>query len=629
MDGPRIVLPSGFEDKSGLYLPSSFEAVQQDIALPPELRPRVDLLVVGQAPSFYDQIYAYATEEEIGFDTTPADVVVAITEQVKFWPSMRLLSRLQRDLWGVQLDQDGQIAILNQFFGGSAFETHATRWVRQGDQRVLFSEQQIFALQRLVLLNAQDGDVEEPHTPKEYAALLAALVAVPGSILGAQSDIGDEPAPVDDERWMRLFVGHGGFVGRGALRNELGRAFRLYGDTALRDDLREHRDFCPIDAWLQDQYGLSFVDMQAFGFALHAGSKMLDADELPTLIDDSYFNTTLLAGKAKAGLAALSEPREWYIERFAASQADARRAAFEITPFLQRPALRQPDGKVMPFAPRALEAWMSATGNYYRLFDIARDKGSATRKKFTRFNGLLVEAYVHEIVERAYPPRAQQASIWLPGAVHREQVYKTASGEGRTPDIAIDLTPDLVLLEVTSSRLTEKSVVDADPESVRKDIEKVVTDKVEQLGSAIADIRNGVAQLPDIDMSAVERIWPLIVISEGVFQTPTLWAYIADAVEQSLTQPTVQPLTLLDLEDVEELFGLIVDGRSMVDVLRAKTSGRWAQLELALWLRASQAGAVERSPIARDHVDAAFDAVVQALFTDEAVEEHRARLSST
>jgi hypothetical protein len=629
MDGPRIVLPSGFEDRSGLYLPSSFEAVPQDVVLPPEFRPRVDLLVVGQPPSFYDQIYAYATEEEIGFDATPADVVVAITEQVKFWPSMRLLSRLQRDLWGVRLDQKGQIAILNRFFGGSTFETHATRWVRHGDQRVLFSEQQIFALQRLVLLNGLEGDVDEPHTPEEYAALLAALVAVPGSILGAQSAIGDEPAPVEDERWMRLFVGHGGFVGRGALRNELGRAFRLYGDSALRDALQDHQDFCPIDEWLIDQYGLSFVEMQAMGFALHAGSKMLNVDELPTLIDGSYFTTTLLADKAKKGLDALSESREWYLERFAASQSDKRRAAFEITPFLQRPALRQPDGKVMPFAPRALEAWMGATGNYYRLFDIARDKGSATRKTFTRFNGLLVEAYVHEIVERAYPPRAQHPSIWLPGAVHREQVYKATSGEGRTPDVAIDLTPDLVLLEVTSSRLTERSVVDADPEAVRKDIEKVVTDKIEQLGAAIVDIRAGVAQLPGIDISAVERIWPLIVISEGVFQTPTLWAYIAEAVEESLTQPNVQPLTLLDLEDVEELFGLIVDGQSMVEVLRAKTSGQWAQLELALWLRASQSGAAERSPIAREHVDAAFDPVVQALFTDEAIEEHRARLRTT
>jgi hypothetical protein len=381
-----------------------------------------------------------------------------------------------------------------------------------------------------------------------------------------------------------------------------------------------------VNDWLLDEYGLSFVEMQAIAFSLHAGSKMLDVDELPTLIDETYFASTLLADKAERGLDALSELRDWYVARFAASQADARRAAFEITPFLQRPALRQPDGKVMPFAPRALEAWMSATGTYYRLFDIARDKGSATRKRFTRFNGALVETYVHEVVERAYPPRAQHATIWLPGTVHREQVYRTASRERRTPDVAIDLTPDLVLIEVTSSRLTEKSVVDADPDAVRKDIEKVVVDKVEQLGSAIADIRSGVAELAGVDISTIERIWPLIVSSEGVFQTPTLWAYIAESVKESLAQPNVQSLTLLDLEDIEELFGLVVDGQSMVDVLGAKTSELWAQLELALWLRATQSDAADRSPLAREYVDAAFDAVVHALFTEEALDEHRARL---
>ena len=630
-DGPKIVLPDGFQDKSGIYMPSSFD-IAPNVAVPPELLPRPDLLVVGRAgaPSFYDQIFAYATQEELGLETTSADDIVAITREIGFWPSMRFLSRLQRDLWNVRTDQEGQVALLKQWFEGSRFEDRAVAWLGQEEQRVLFSEQQIFALQRLVLLNARDGDVDEPHSPEEFVLLLMALVAAPGTLLTTEDDLRNEgPSAISDERWMRLFVGHGGFIGRGSLRNELGRAFRLYLEIASSETAKDHHDYCPVEEWLNGEYGLSFEELQAFALALHTGSKMLDENELPTLIDASYFATTLLADKAQQGLDVLSEPREWYSERFANSQTDSRRAAFEITPFLQQPALRQPDGKVMPFAPRAIEAWISATGNYYRLFDIARAKGSSARKRFTRFNGVLVENYVTETATRAYPPRPTHKTIWLPGTVLCEQTYTGRGGERRTPDVAIDQTPDLLLIEVTSSRLTERSVVDADPDAVQKDIEKVLVDKIEQLGSAIADIRDGVATLPGIEMATIERIWPLIVSSEGVFQTPTLWAYIEEAVTSSLEQPKVQPLTLLDLEDVEELFGLVASGYSILDVLRAKTTDAWRERELAVWLGATRPEAAATSPIARENLDKAFDSAVETLFTEEAIEEHRSRLAGS
>jgi hypothetical protein len=618
-EGPRIILPPGFQDKSGLYLPSSFGPQHPQVAVPPDLpRPFPSFIVVGRAPSLYDQVYAYATEEEMGLDATSSDDVVAIAKALPFWASIRFLARFQRDLWHVRLEQDGQIALLNQWFAGSRFATHAEAWLRQEGQRVLFSEQQVFTLQRLIFLHSRDGSLDDNHTRDEYVGLLAALIAVPGSILGSVNAIGDhENAPVADERWMQLFVGHGGFVGRGSLRNELGRAYRLYEEVAASETAASHPDCCPLSMWLVEEYDLSFAELQAAAFALHAGSKMLEEQELPALVDESYFAKTRLADKSGRALEVLSAPREWFVERFESTQGDPRRAAFEITPFLHRPALRQPDGKVMPIAPRALEAWMGATGNYYRLFDIARGKGSETRKRFTRFNGALVETYVAETAERAYPPPGAASAIWLPGRVFREQVYRARGSELRTPDIAIDLTPDLVIIEVTSSRLTERSVVDADPDAVRRDIEKVVIDKVEQLGRGIADLRSGVAKLPDFDMAAIDRIWPIVVGSEGILQTPTLWAFIDNAVERSLDQPKVQTLTLLDLEDVEELFGLVIEGHSIVDVLRAKTSELWRDRELAIWMRQGGSGLPDRSPIAEDNLASAFEAVAVALFEGE------------
>jgi hypothetical protein len=210
--------------------------------------------------------------------------------------------------------------------------------------------------------------------------------------------------------------------------------------------------------------------------------------------------------------------------------------------------------------------------------------------------------------------------------VHRDFTYEARRGERRTPDVAVDLTPDLILIEVTSSRLTAKSIVDADPDAVRTDIQKILTDKIEQLGSRIDDILDRRVEYPNLNIDQIERIWPIVVSSEGLFQTPTLWAYIRPVVEKSLGQPRVQPLTLFDVEDLEELMGLVMAGHSAIDILRDKTTEHWRELEFSAWFRGSGRRAYpDDSPLARSQFEAAADRAVRLLFGSGAVDAHRAQ----
>jgi hypothetical protein len=626
-DKPQIILPGGFEAQSGLYLPTSFQIPSEEDALPAELAPRVDLIVAGRPASILDQVFAYATEAELGLDVTAAENVLAIVGLIPFWPSMQLLARFQRDLWPVRVDRRGQLALLEFWFGGSEFAKRAENWLSQSEQRVLFSEQQVFALQRLVTLHSLDGPVDQTLSEEEHIGLLLALIAIPGSVLSIHAELErDLSVKLEDERWLRFFIGNGGFVGAGALRNELGRAHRLYSEIADSDEAKQHRDYCALYEWLVEEFGLTFAQLQGFAFALHTGAKISAMEEIPSLVETTFFAGSKVADQAELGLSALSAPREWYAERFAATQNDPRRAAFEVTPFLQKPAIRQPDGKVMPIAPRALEAWMGATGNYYRLFDIARRKGDETRKRFTRFNGLLVERYVQETVETAFPQdESRKTAIWTPGRVYRDVPYQSPAGERLTPDVVIDLTPDLIVIEVTSSRLTERSIVDADPDTVTKDIEKVLVEKIEQLGSAIDDLLSGAADLPDLRIAEIDRIWPIVISSEGLLQTPNLWAYIRPSVEQSLSQPSVKPLTLLDLEDLEELAGLVISGKALTQVLAEKTRETWAERELAAWIRSPEG---QRFPydstLAVKQFEEAAAVIVRVLLGDEAVAQYEA-----
>jgi hypothetical protein len=582
--GPYIILPGGYQAESGLYLPSELPPLPATSDLPPGLLREPAMLVAARPPSFMDQVWVFATQEELGLDPTPLDVVIQVANEIPLWPAMKLLARFQRDLWPVRTQQEGQLELATRFFGADGgFAQRATAFLSGGSQRTLFSEQQLFALQKLLLMYGKDSDPDQELTSEEYTALMIALAAIPGSLLGPQAEeiANVERRGISDETWMRLFVGHGGFIGRGSIKHELARVHLLYIVGANSEAAKAHADYCPIDQWVSDEFGLSFLELEAAGFSLWAGSGMGDVEATPVLVTPSYFEPTALTDRAEQALAALSVPREWYRNVFMQSESDMRRLGFEITPFLQRPALRFDDGRVMPLAPRALEGWLGATGAYYRLFDLARELGTSTRKRFTRFNGYLLEQHVLGLAEAAHP--ASSSSLWVPHAMG-EQIQATSRGESRTPDVALDYGRDLILVEVTSGRPTTKSIVDADPDAIRKDLEKLLEDKIKQLGERIGDLQDGRLSLPDVRIGEVERIWPVIVNSEGLLQTPALWDHLREAgALAALDRPMVQPLTLLDAEDYERLMGLAAEGGVLVDVLRSKTQDGWREREFSSW----------------------------------------------
>lgn len=131
---------------------------------------------------------------------------------------------------------------------------------------------------------------------------------------------------------------------------------------------------------------------------------------------------------------------------YAEHLGDGDELIWERTPFEQRPLLRLSDGALLVTSPQAIWSWMGE-GLYFRLLDIARDRGEPT--KLTQFYGELIERYIVELVASAH------ASTDIPGAgrVFGEQVSGTRKNPVKTPDVAVDLGQDLVLMEVVSGRL--------------------------------------------------------------------------------------------------------------------------------------------------------------------------------
>ena len=126
-------------------------------------------------------------------------------------------SLLHRDLWDDPTSDARQREILDKLAPGSQFAHLARAWLA-GGRRVLFSEQQLFALQRLLIIHARDVPLDDESPDEDIFGFLRALVAIPGSMLDPdieQLAHGGDDLPLADEAWLTFFVGHGGLLGRG------------------------------------------------------------------------------------------------------------------------------------------------------------------------------------------------------------------------------------------------------------------------------------------------------------------------------------------------------------------------------------------------------------------------------
>jgi hypothetical protein len=505
---------------------------------------------------------------------------------------MRLASTLQKALWAARHDPEHQLRLLRDVYGSGHISAAGEVLLRQNPRMVIFSEQQLFALQRLLVLHADDRMAED-FTADEHIAFRLALLYIPGTILDVDAELGLEEGPdaVDDERWLRYFIGSGGLAGHASLRHELVRAHRMYVTIASSRAAKRHRNYCPLHDWLVKDYGVSFEELQAVGFGLYAGSNVLNPSGAPVAVTREYFAPTALSDRVDSAFGALAADRDWYRDEFGRSPEKPRRAAFEIHPFLRRPALLEHNGRLITLAPRAIESWLSANGAYYRFMDAARERGPGTFNQFLRFNGWLQERYVRHVVHVAYPNQEPRRRLAAAGVVLPEQPYAVWKQRMLTTDVVVDLKTELVFFEVTAKRVTAGSVIDADAEAVRRDLQAAIIDKMEQLGRVIRDVFARDAVLPGVDLEYVTSVWPVVVISDNLFHNPSLWAHVNREGGAFLEfgpeagVPRVRPLVLLDVEDLERLMGIVADGHSLTAALERKTDPVWRERDFGIWQR--------------------------------------------
>jgi hypothetical protein len=568
---------------SGLYVPGS---VGQPIQIPEEapqvarelLPPPAPVAIFDRRPSLEDQIAVRPSEADLGLgQRTTLDQLIELIRRVPFEPGMLALSRLQAMNWHIALDGKAQLEIARTFFGEIPLIERFERFLDQHENGVLFSEQEFFVIQRLLIEHAADGTLDG-GMGDNYMSLAMALVGA-RSIVDESHAVIEEGQP-DVEEIIAYMVQNGAYYERRNLLNSFARAYALFVDGARATAGEPWA--CPLEEWVDEDLPITLEEQFAAGFALMSQSKALDQglapDDRPLLDVQEVFDLSALKGREDDISALLSAEREWYADRFAERGNDVRTVAWNNTPFQQRPFIRFEDGRLFLVSPRTVETWLS-DGFYYRSLDSARDRTTRrqnTVEKYTSYVGKLLERWALDLVRSVYPLDRPPGG----GRAHGEQPY----GNGKvTPDVAIDLGLDLVLIEVRSGYLREDTRVSGDPREFAVDLDRVLFRKIRQLGERIADIVAGTATIPDVEMNVVQRIWPIIVTANI-----TWMELLSDWVQRELTAPyqgaRVQKLVVLDTEDLELLMGMVqASGLSITDILASRQQGPFADLELTRW----------------------------------------------
>jgi hypothetical protein len=274
------------------------------------------------------------------------------------------------------------------------------------------------------------------------------------------------------------------------------------------------------------------------------------------------------------------------------------------------------DGRLLLASPRGIEGW-PVDGVHYRLLREARKLDAKNgAQHFTSFAGELTEAATIEMVEDAHR-RAAEKHLAV-GRVARARPLKAG---GESTDIFVVEGGDVVLIEVSSSRITAPTRLTGDLDALRRDLQKLVVKRVKQLDRTVNAILND--EFPDLPAKAVNRIFPVIAGAEPMRWTPMLHAYLIREVPGLLSQSGVQPLQFLEIEDLEALMS-VLGPPSLARLLERKIRDADIDADVQQWFHDSPlAPQPTRPAIVTEWLDRVFDEIVTHVGFD--LEQSRAQ----
>lgn len=529
--------------------------------------------MLNALPDSAPQVLAFVDERAIGLPVSDLPTQINRVARVAFESAAFYISGVAMATADAKPTAEAQRELSKLLIVDPEIAAGIDQALAAGRGSVVFAEQHLAALARLAVKHADRWRPE--NLEAELRTLERALLGGSALAMGDAERLTGEYMGAFDA--VAFLVHNGAYYAREPLLEALARNAFLYQELATSADARAHPEWRDLGAWARDRSGLTITQQCAVGLAALGSARVLDDHE--KLQGRGVLSAAWAADVAERlgvpeerVLDAVSAGQVWYADQFGEIESryslseGAAAAGWTTSPFETKPFVRLQDGRLLLWSPRALTSWLT-DGFYYRSLTHAAELDDVSG--FTSFNGWLVERYAREIAEAVLPPTKPNGS----GRALRSVRYSSPRGEVDSPDIALDYGQDLVFIEVRSGRLKLPTCLTGEPARVQQDLGILIVEKAQQLSRRIDDYRDGRFELDGVELEHVRRIWPVVLSGATFLMAEMVYDWIIEQIGDHLHQATVQPLTVIDMADWEQLCGLLEGGRAAPDLLVRKTGG--------------------------------------------------------
>ncbi len=474
----------------------------------------------------------------------------------------RLMTVLHHD--GVSNSQ------LQAILRDSAFTAHMfarLREVRNWHERIIFFPQQVLFTMKMALMHSPDRN--DGRGNDEFRDVLAELLLIASEFLD-KLDL-----PEDPEELERVMVAH---QVRNYLMNMtdqvrymIPRASLLYLKLPYEEELRRDTDFIDISAVFTEATGFALKEYVGLGLAVlmwfvrQSYLRGTYSEEHSSINPNTFFReATLDQGMARRFLESMLHTYASALEAFRARAPDELRLAYDFLPFMTKPLYQVREDIIIPVNISYLEAKFTS-GIYWTIFDFLQGDD---RIRFSRFFGRIFERYVQRTLQRMVPHESALAQRVFP-----EFVYQCPAGERKTSDVVIVYPRSAIFLEATASRIRmEATAISGDIRAFEQDVEKIILSSAHQLTERIRDFRDNLYCFGEVESRHIDRIYPVIVTVHSLPESTIIWRYIRRMLEgrEVVEDLGIEPVQLIDVEELEILETILEQGVTLLDVLQAK-----------------------------------------------------------
>lgn len=523
-------------------------------------------------------------EEQLGLKRTSFARFRKLAAQLPFEPSIAVVSNLAGGVEASLHRPADQVQIAREFFGDNKLTRRLAEIVRQDPAAHVFAPQSLTILMRLLIDHAADVALGEELTEDQILLLMEAVVASSSlTERGLDLNVGKF-----EEDLLAYELQVSGYYARPPWMEELVRARQLSELLSNDPDLRHHVDAVNFEE-LVSRDSLSTEEQWKLGFGLGSQANAWENGRSPFVPEnqfDSWLDRTGLADRKKLATGMISADREEFRSAFSALKAEGPRYIWETRPFQKWPYLRlkNEQGLMLLSRPWAL-SWLSE-GFYYRALDSARDDDTEEKdghnrhvQNFTSFWGKGYEKRCLDLADH---------SLSEHGLVLGEQRYGRGGGM-KTSDIALVQGETLVLFEINGRMTGAEALISGDAKTAAAELRTQLVKKINQLGVCAGALLSNAARLPDVEISRLERIVPVVVSTGRFWQTRTLWKFLdgeRDSTKcESFEDQKVADPQLLRITDFEKLMAAGANGTDLGDLLYRRASGTYRSRDLNAWIR--------------------------------------------